>query len=356
MSRLFSPITLRGETFRNRVFVSPMCMYSSTDGLPNDFHMVHLGGFALGGAAMVTVEATAVCPEGRISLGDLGIWHDTQADLFRPIVKFIRSQGAVPAIQLAHAGRKASTDLGWRPSRQISKEEGGWTPVAPSPLPYKSSDTTPDALDEANLHRVINDFKNAARRSLNAGFGVIELHMAHGYLLHQFLSPLSNHRTDSYGGSLERRMAFPLMVTKAVRQVWPESKPLLTRISASDWADGGWDIEQSVVFCRKLKELGVDLIDCSSGGTTPSQNIPIGPGYQVAFADRIRQDVAIPTGAVGMITTAQHAESILKEDKADVIFLARTLLRSPHWAHEAAHALKIDIPWPKQYERGKLPL
>lgn len=354
MSQLFSPINIRNETFKNRVFISPMCQYSAVDGMPNDWHLVHLGGFAKGGAALVMAEATAVTPEGRISPGDTGIWNDTQMESFKRIAQFIRDQGSVPAIQLAHAGRKASTDLGWRGGKSLTPDQGAWETLAPSPIPFHHTSTTPRALDESGIQRIISAFEKAAERSLAAGFGVIELHMAHGYLVHQFLSPLSNHRKDQYGGSLENRMRFPLELARRVRKIWPNSKPLFARISATDWTDGGWDLEQSIELSRRLGQEGIDLIDCSTGGNVPHATIPVGPGYQVPFAAEIKQKAGIKTGAVGLITEPEQAEKILADGAADIVFLARAVLRDPHWALNAAHKLKSDITWPKQYERAKL--
>lgn len=355
MSRLFSPLTIRGETFKNRVFISPMCMYSAIDGLPNDWHMVHLGSFAVGGAGLVMVEATAVSPEGRISPADTGLWNDTQLEAFKRVTAFIRSQDSVPAIQLAHAGRKASTSASWDGGKLLLPTQGGWETVAPSAVPFSPGSTIPRALDEADIDLVITNFENATKRALEAGFGVIEIHMAHGYLLHQFLSPLSNFRTDQYGGSFENRIRFPLTLAQRVRKIWPESKPLFVRISATDWVDGGWDLEQSIEFSRSLAKEGIDLIDCSSGGSSPKASIPVGPGYQVPLAAAIRQNAGVKTGAVGLITEPEQAEKILVDEQADVVFIAREALRKPHWPHEAARKLKADIVWPKQYERAKLP-
>ena len=352
MSTLFSAFTLREVEFRNRVFVSPMCQYSSRDGMPNDWHMVHLGSRAVGGAALVMVEATAVSPEGRISPGDTGIWSDAHTQAFKPIAAFIKSQGAVPAIQLAHAGRKASTDVPWRGGKPLAESEGAWQTLAPSAVAFGRY-PVPREMTAEDIEIAARDFTEAARRSLEAGFQVAEIHMAHGYLLHEFLSPLSNCREDEYGGSLEARMRFPLRVAEAVRRVWPEQLPLFVRISATDWAEGGWDLQQSVEFSRRLKELGVDLIDCSSGGLVPGVQIPVEPGYQVPFAARVRKEAGLPTGAVGMITEANQAERIVSSGEADVVFLARAMLRDPYWALHAAKQLGADIHWPVQYERAK---
>jgi 2,4-dienoyl-CoA reductase-like NADH-dependent reductase (Old Yellow Enzyme family) len=352
MSALFSAFTLRRVEFRNRIFVSPMCQYSSRDGMPNEWHLVHLGSRAVGGAALVMVEATAVSPEGRISPGDTGIWTDAHARAFTPVASFIKSQGAVPAIQLAHAGRKASTDVPWRGGAPLSEAEGGWQTLAPSALPFGRY-PVPREMSAEDIERVTLEFAEAARRSLAAGFEVAEIHMAHGYLLHEFLSPLSNKREDQYGGDQEGRMRFPLRVAEAVRAEWPRHLPLFVRISATDWAEGGWDLEQSVEFSRRLLEAGVDLIDCSSGALVPGVKIAVAPGYQVPFAARIRREARIATGAVGMITEAQQAEEIISNGEADAVFLARAMLRDPYWTLHAAKTLGVDVPWPVQYERAK---
>ncbi|CAG0959844.1 12-oxophytodienoic acid reductase [Burkholderiales bacterium] len=355
MSALFTPLTLRSVTFRNRIFVSPMCQYSSRDGMPTDWHLVHLGSRAVGGAGLVMVEATAVSPEGRISPDDSGIWDDRHAEGFAPIARFIAEQGAVPGIQLAHAGRKASTDLPWRGGLPLEPEARGWQPVAPSPRPFDSSHPVPRELSEADLDDVVRQFVEGARRALAAGFRVAEIHMAHGYLLHEFLSPLSNRRTDEYGGSLENRLRLPLRVTRAVRNAWPADLPLFVRISATDWVEGGWDLGQSVVLARLLKKTGVDLIDCSAGFLTPDAAIPFGPGYQTPFATAIRHEAGIATGTVGFITQPAQAEQIVATGLADAVLLAREMLRDPYWPLHAAHTLGVDIPWPVQYERAKLP-
>ncbi|HLU76505.1 MAG TPA: NADH:flavin oxidoreductase/NADH oxidase [Burkholderiales bacterium] len=353
MSKLFSPFRLRDTLFRNRAFVSPMCQYSAEDGLPNEWHYVHLGSRAVGGAGLVMVEATAVSPAGRISPGDTGIWNDAQRDRFQRISSFIEAQGAVSAIQLAHAGRKASTAAPWDGGAPLEREQGGWDCLAPSALPFDKNWPTPIEMTKADIDATVERFREAAVRSLDAGFQVVEVHMAHGYLLHEFLSPLANRRGDEYGGSLENRMRFPLAVTRAVREVWPEHRPVFVRISATDWLDGGWDLEQSLVLARELRNLGVDLIDCSTGGVAPGAKIPVGPGYQVRFAETIRAEVGIATGAVGLITKPRQAEQIVATEQADVVFLARELLRDPYWPLRAAHALKADVHWPKQYERAR---
>ena len=352
MSDLFSTLRLRGVEFRNRVFVSPMCQYSSREGLPNEWHLVHLGSRAVGGAGLVMAEATGVSPEGRISPGDTGIWSDEHARAFRPIASFIKSQGAAAGIQLAHAGRKASTDAPWRGGRPLAESEGGWQPVAPSAVPFAEGHLVPREMSADDIEAVVRQFPDAARRSLDAGFEVIEIHMAHGYLLHEFLSPLSNLRRDEYGGSLEARARLPLRVAEAVRAACPAALPLFVRISATDWAEGGWDLPQSIQFSRWLKELGVDLIDCSSGGLVPGVKIPVSPGYQTPFAAAIRKEAGIATGAVGMITEPQQAEQIISDGEADAVFLARAMLRDPYWALHAAKALGADAPTPVQYGRA----
>lgn len=354
MSQLFTALKIGEVTFRNRVFVSPMCQYSSHDGMPTDWHLVHLGSRAVGGAGMVMVEATAVTPEGRISPSDSGIWSDAHAEAFSRITRFIREQGAVPGIQLAHAGRKASTDLPWRGGKAVAAEAGGWTPLAPSALSFAEDYPFPSEMSLTELDDVIDAFVAAAQRAHDAGFQCIEVHMAHGYLLNEFLSPLANQRNDDYGGSLENRMRLPLRVATAVREVWPSSLPLLVRISATDWVEGGWDLDQSVELCRRLKTIGVDMIDCSSGGMMPNATIPAGPGFQTPFAERIRHEVGIATAAVGLITAPTQAEHILRTGQADAVFLARELLRDPYWPLHAAAALHTDVSWPVQYQRAKV--
>ena len=353
MSVLFSPMTLRSVTFRNRVFVSPMCQYSSDDGLPTDWHLVHLGSRAVGGAGLVMVEATAVSREGRISPADSGVWSEAHAEAFKPIMAFVSQQGALPGIQLAHAGRKASTDVPWHGGKPIPPEGGGWQPVGASPLPFDAGHPTPRELTAAGLDEVTGQFVAAARRAASAGFRVLEIHMAHGYLLHSFLSPLSNRRGDEFGGSLEARMRYPLAVARAVREAWPAELPLLVRISATDWAEGGWDWQSSVELAKRLREVGVDMVDCSSGGLVPGAKVPVGPGYQVPFAAAIRSQAAIPTAAVGMITQPAQAEQIVATGQADAVFMAREFLRDPYWPLHAARALGVDVPWPNQYLRAK---
>lgn len=353
MIRLFSPFTLRGITFRNRIFVSPMCQYSAVEGVPNEWHMVHLGSRAVGGAALVMAEASAVSPEGRISPYDLGIWNDEQVQAFRPIIRFIKAQGAVPAIQLAHAGRKASTDAPWNGGKPVPSGQGGWQPMAPSPLAFAEGYPVPHEMSGADIAHVVEQFVAAARRALAAGFEVVEVHMAHGYLMHEFLSPLSNRRADAYGGSLENRMRLPLQAAQAVREVWPAEWPVLVRISATDWMEGGWDLPQSIELARRLKTVGIDLIDCSSGGNVMDARIPAGPGFQTPFATAIRQQAGIATGAVGLITEPAQAEQIVATELADVVLLAREFLRDPYWPLHAARELGMDVPWPRQYERAR---
>jgi 2,4-dienoyl-CoA reductase-like NADH-dependent reductase (Old Yellow Enzyme family) len=350
VSRLFSPLTLRGTTFRNRVFVSPMCQYSSVDGMPGDWHLVHLGARAVGGAGLVLTEAAAVSPEGRISPEDAGIWNDEQAAAWARVTAFVKAQGAVPGIQLAHAGRKASTFRPWGGrSGSVPLEEGGWTAVAPSAVAFGRY-AEPVALDDAGIAKVVADFVAATHRAKAAGFEVVELHAAHGYLLHEFLSPLSNKRTDAYGGSFAGRTRLLLEVVDQVRVVW--GGPLLVRISGTDWTEGGWDVEDSVTLGRLLAAGGVDLVDCSSGGLHHTQQIPLGPGYQVPLAAAVRK-AGIPTGAVGLITEPKQAEEILATEQADVVLLARELLRDPNWPLLAATELGAQITWPPQYERAR---
>ncbi len=321
--------------------------------MAQNWHLVHLGGFAVGGAALVMTEATAVSPEARISPDDLGLWSDDHARALKPVIEFIHSQAAVSAVQLAHAGRKASTASPWKGAKPVAPDKGGWIPVAPSALPYRVGYPTPTELNNEGLKKVENDFLQAAQRARSIGVQVIEVHMAHGYLFHEFLSPLSNHRHDSYGGSLENRMRFPLQVFEKLRAFWPSDLPVFVRISASDWVQGGWDLEQSVVLCRELKKRGADLIDVSSGGLSPEQKIENKPLYQVPFAEGVRQQADIPTGAVGLITQPEQAEQIITNKQADVIFLAREFLRDPHWPLRAAQKLGAEISWPVQYDRAK---
>ncbi len=354
MSLLLQPFTLRQLTLPNRIVVSPMCQYSAADGLANDWHLVHLGSRAVGGAGVVFTEAVAVTEDGRITPEDLGLWHDEQIEPLQRITRFITAQGAVPAIQLAHAGRKAST---WRPwlgkSGSIPVDEGGWQPVGPSKIAFDPKHTAPTELDETQIKGIIQTFVDAAKRSLTAGFKIVELHAAHGYLLHQFLSPLSNQRRDQYGGSFDNRIRFVLEVTTAVREVWPQELPLFVRVSATDWVEDGWNPDETVELARRLKQLGVDLIDVSSGGTASSAEIPTGPGYQTRFAERVRQESELATGTVGMITDPAQAEHILRTGQADLIFLARELLRDPYWPLHADDDLGGRVAtWPAQYQRA----
>lgn len=353
MSKLLSSLTIKDLTFRNRIAVSPMCQYSAEDGFANDWHMVHYGSRAVGGAALIIQEATGVSPEGRISPGDLGLYKEKHIEKLRQITSFIHQNGAVAGIQLAHAGRKAGCAKPWEGGKQLKENEGGWTTVSASAKAFNPEDNPPVALDSAGINKVISDFKTAARRALQAGFQLIEIHAAHGYLIHQFLSPLSNQRTDIYGGSFENRIRLLLEIVKAVQTEWPHSLPLFVRISATDWAEGGWNIEEAVILSSILKKNGVDLIDCSSGGLVPHQKIPLGPGYQVAFAEQIRVETGILTGAVGLITEAKQAEDILEKGQADLIIIARASLRDPYFALNAAKLLEEDTEWPLQYMRAK---
>jgi 2,4-dienoyl-CoA reductase-like NADH-dependent reductase (Old Yellow Enzyme family) len=350
--KLFTPLRLRGIELKNRIAVSPMCEYSASDGHPTNWHMVHLGSRAVGGAALVFTEATGVSAVGRISPGDTGIYMDCHVDSWRPIVDFIREQGSIAGIQLAHAGRKASTAVPWRGGAPVAIADGGWTPVAPSAIPFAAGYTVPKELTVGEIDQVVADFEAAARRALQAGFDVVEIHSAHGYLLHEFLSPLTNRRSDEYGGNFENRIRMLLRVAKAVRDVWPQDKPVFVRISATDWMEHGWDLGQSVELCRKLTGIGIDLIDVSSGGAVANAKILFGPGYQVKFAERIRHEAGIATGAVGMITDPAQAETILSTEQADVVLLARELLRDPYWPRRAAQELGVKIKAPVQYERA----
>jgi 2,4-dienoyl-CoA reductase-like NADH-dependent reductase (Old Yellow Enzyme family) len=350
---LFSPLALRSVTLRNRIAVSPMCMYSAAEGRANDWHLVHLGARAAGGAGLVVFEATAVQADGRISPADLGLWEDGQIEPLSRIVRFVHEQGAVAALQLAHAGRKASTAPPWDGGGPVAPGQGGWTPVAPSALPFAPGHPTPAALDEAGIRRVVEAFAAAARRALAAGFRALELHLAHGYLAQQFLSPLTNHRTDTWGGSFENRTRLPRELVSAVRRVWPEELPLLARVNATDWAEGGWDADQAVALARMLRPLGVDLVDVSSGGTVPAAKVPAGPGYQASFAERIRREAGVATGAVGMIVSPEQADHVIRSGQADLVLLAREMLRDPHFPLRAARALGHDGPWPRQYLRAR---
>ncbi|GAB1463032.1 NADPH dehydrogenase NamA [Pedobacter sp.] len=353
MSILFSPIQIKNVVLKNRIVVSPMCEYSSIDGFANNWHLVHLGSRAVGGAGLIITEATAVSPEGRISIVDLGIWKDEHKTKLKEIVDFIHENGSIAGIQLAHAGRKGSFDIPWENPAQVGEDKGGWDTVAPSAIQFNPKDKMPIALDTAGIEKVKADFKAAAHRALAVGFKVVEVHAAHGYLLHQFLSPLSNQRNDEYGGSFENRIRLLLEVIAAVQEVWPSENPLFVRISATDWVNGGWNEKESVHLAKILKEIGVDVIDTSTGGLAREQQIPVGPNYQVRFAEDIKKQTGLITGAVGLITEAQQAEDILKERKADLIFMARELLRNPYFSLHAAKQLNDDIQWPVQYERAK---
>ena len=350
---LFTPVTIGGVALRNRVVVSPMCQYSSTDGFASDWHLVHLGSRAVGGAALVIAEATAVTPDGRISPSDLGIWSDAHIEGLERCTRFIAAQGAIPGIQLGHAGRKASTRAPWEGRGQVPIGEGGWLPVAPSAIPFREGELVPHALTEAEIAGVVDAFRAAAVRAVAAGFRVLEIHGAHGYLLHQFLSPLSNDRTDRYGGSFENRTRLTREIVSAVRGAAPDGVSVWLRISATDWVPGGWDADQSVELARIVAALGVDLIDCSTGGLMPAATIPVAPGYQVEFAARIRHEGGVATGAVGLITTPAQADEIIARGDADVVLLARQLLRDPYWPLHAARTLGAPIGWPVQYERAR---
>jgi 2,4-dienoyl-CoA reductase-like NADH-dependent reductase (Old Yellow Enzyme family) len=354
MSKLFSPFAIKSITLKNRIVVSPMCMYSCEDGFASNFHLVHLGTRAVGGASLIIQEATAVLPEGRISYADMGIWKDEHITKLREINDFIHSQGSVAGIQLAHAGRKASAETAWNGGRQIQQGPNSWQTVAPSAIPFHEKDIIPKELNQFEIDQIIESFKIAALRSLKAGFKVLEIHAAHGYLIHEFYSPLSNHRSDQYGGSFENRIRFLLEVVAAIQTEWPNHLPLFVRISATDWVDGGWTIEDSVVLSKILKTVGVDLIDVSSAANIPKAPIPIAPNYQVPLASQIRKQANIATGAVGLINSAIQAEEILNAEDADLIFIGRELLRNPYFPLQAAHQMGIEVNWPKQYERGKL--
>ena len=355
MAQLFDPLTLRGVTLRNRIVVSPMCEYSSHDGFANDWHLVHLGSRAVGGAALVITEAAAVLPEGRISPSDLGIYRDEHVVALARIVDFIVAQGAVAGIQLAHAGRKASTQEPWIGTSPVSVPDGGWQPVAPSAVADYTGALVPRALEANEIEATIEAFVAAAKRAIAAGFRVIEIHAAHGYLIHEFFSPLTNTRTDQYGGSFENRTRIAREIVRRVRAAIPDDVPLFTRISATDWAEGGWNIDESVALSRDLAALGCDLIDVSSGGLVRRQQIALGPHYQVPFAERIRAEAKVATGAVGLITEPHAANDVVTNNQADLVSLARELLRDPYWPLHAAHALGVDVTWPKQYDRAKPP-
>ena len=353
MSKLFSSLRIKGVELKNRIAVSPMCQYSSIDGMPNEWHLVHLGSRAVGGAGLIIQEATAVSPEGRISPDDAGIWADEHIEAYKKITDFIKLQNSVPAIQIGHAGRKASTYSPWKGKGKVEPTDGGWQTLAPSSIKFADNYPMPKEIEINEINTIIKAFKDAAKRSLDAGFDIIELHMAHGYLVHEFLSPLSNHRTDNYGGSLENRCRLAIEITKTVRAELPDEKPLFVRISSTDWAKNGWDIEQSIQLSKWLKSEGVDLIDCSSGGNIPNASIPAGPGYQVPFSEKIKNETEILTGGVGAITSPEQAEHIIRTGQADLVMLARELLRDPYWPLHAAKKLNTDIEWPVQYSRAK---
>lgn len=353
MAHLFEPLKLRGVELANRIAVSPMCQYSSTDGMANGWHFVHLGTRAVGGAALVFTEAAAVRPEGRISPRDLGLWSDPHAEPLEGIVRFLHEQGSLAGIQLAHAGRKASTRVPWEGRGLLAESEGGWARVlAPSVIPFSEDYPRPQAVTVPEIQEVVRAFADAAGRAARAGFDVVEIHSAHGYLLHEFLSPHANRRDDSYGGSFENRTRLVREVVDAVRQAWPESRPLFLRISSTDWIPGGWDVEQSVELARQARLLGVDLVDCSSAGILPGEKIPVGPGYQTAFAERIRREAGIATGAVGMITEPVQADHVIRSGQADLVLLAREMLRDPYWPLRAARELGQTASWPVQYLRA----
>ncbi len=354
MSKLFTPLKIKNITFRNRIAISPMCMYTANEGFLNDYHLVHLGARAIGGAGLIIQEATGVSPEGRITPGDAGIWDDAHLETLSRITRFIRSFGSVPGIQIAHAGRKASCAVPWIGGQQLKPGQGGWQTVSASALPFNENELPPAELDPAGIQKVIADFRMAAVRARQAGYQTLEIHAAHGYLIHQFLSPLSNQRTDEYGGSFDNRVRLILGITSEVRAVWPDDLPLLVRLSCTDYVDGGWDVEQTVRLSILLKNQGVDLIDCSSGGAVPYAKIPFGPGYQVGFAAQVRQNAGVMTGAVGMITDAHQAEDILQKSQADLIFIGRQSLRDPNFPLHAARELGVEVAWPNQYLRAKI--
>jgi 2,4-dienoyl-CoA reductase-like NADH-dependent reductase (Old Yellow Enzyme family) len=353
MAYLFQPLQIRSIQLKNRIVVSPMCQYSSVDGFANDWHLVHLGSRAVGGASLVIAEASAVSADGRITPHDLGIYKDEHVEFLKRISSFIRSQDTVAGIQLAHAGRKASHHRPWEGGAPLNKDENPWITQAPSAVPYKQGEPVPHELTKEEIKKIIADFRQAATRAKAAGFQIIELHAAHGYLIHEFLSPLSNQRKDEYGGNFENRIRFILEITDAVRGVWNEELPLFVRVSATDWVEGGWTIEESIELSKILKTKAVDLIDCSSGGNSPGQKISLGPLYQTPFAERIKKESGIMTGAVGMITTAAQAEGVIKSGQADLVFMARQLLREPYFPLHAARELDVEIRWPSQYERAK---
>jgi len=352
MAQLFDPLKLRDIVLTNRIGMPAMCQYSAQDGMANDWHFVHYSSRSVGGAAFMNLEATAVAPDGRISPADLGLWNDEQIAPLARIVRFVRQQGVVPGLQLAHAGRKASVSLGWQAQRPLSAKEGGWAVVAPSAIAFGAGYPVPQELDAAAIKQLIAQFVASARRARAAGFQTVEIHAAHGYLLHQFLSPLANQRSDAYGGSFENRTRLVREVVSAVRAEWPERLPLLIRLSATDWVDGGWSVDETVELCRAVKGLGVDLIDVSTGGMVPTAQIPVGPGFQTEFAERIRREVGIPTAAVGLITSPAQADHIVRSGQADLVMLGREVLRDPYWPLHAAQALGQTAVWPAQYLRA----
>ena len=352
-SHLFDPLQIGNLRLANRIVIAPMCQYSARDGSAGDWHLIHLGHLALSGAGLLILEATAVSPEGRITPGDLGLYSDANEAALARVLAALRAHAPIAvAMQIAHAGRKGSTKRPWEGHGAIAPEDGGWTPVGPDSHPFAPNYPTPHALSIEEVHEVVDAFRAATVRARELGLEVVEIHAAHGYLLHEFMSPLSNTRTDAYGGSFENRIRLCLEVVNAVRSEWPDRLPLFVRISATEWAPGGWDIDEAVELARRLREHGVDLIDCSSGGNVAHQQIPIGPNYQVRFAERIRREVGIPTGAVGLITAPAQADAIVREGRADAVFLARALLRDPYWPLHAAHELGVSVPWPSQYLRA----
>jgi len=352
-SQLFSPLRIRGIEFKNRIFLPPMDMFCSEGGFPSDWHFIHYGTRAMGGASLLIQEATAVSPQGRISPGCLGIWSDEHADAFKRITAFVKAQGAVAGVQLAHAGRKASVALPAFGDRPLTEQEGAWQIIGPSPIAFAPGYPVPKEMSPQDMEEVVGQFAAAAKRALSAGFDVVEVHMAHGYLCHQFLSPLSNQRSDEYGGSFENRARFPLRVAEVVRKAWPEDLPVFVRVSATDWVEGGWDLPQTVRLARMLKDIGVDLIDCSTGGLVSDARIPAGPGFQTPFAAAVRNEAGILTAAVGLITEPSQAEQIIRTATADAVLIGRELLRNPYWPLYAAKALGVDMAWPAQYLRAK---
>lgn len=352
MPHLFEAFKLRDITLHNRIGIPPMCQYSALDGMATDWHFVHYGSRAVGGAALMIVEATAITPEGRISPGDLGLWHDAQVEPLGRIARFIREQGCVAAIQLAHAGRKASVGLGWQAPGTLDVAAGGWPTLAPSAIAFGEGYAIPREIDQAGMDRVVSLFAEAARRAFSAGFQAVEIHAAHGYLLHQFLSPLSNRRTDHYGGSFENRTRLLRDVVVAVRREWPDHLPLLIRLSATDWIEGGWNADETVALCRLLKNMGIDLVDVSTAGLSSTAQVPVGPGFQVEFAARVRRDADIPTAAVGLITSPAQADHVIRTGQADIVLLGREILRNPYWPVAAARDLGQTVAWPRQYLRA----